>query len=59
MGSRSFYDPTVEHMAKLSGSWTASYSGGKDSTALVTWVEWLRRTGMIQCDPPENERTLL
>lgn len=48
-----FYEPTAEHIAKLSGSWTASYSGGKDSTSLVTWIEWLRRTKQIECPHPK------
>lgn len=32
--------------------WICSYSGGKDSTSLVTWIEWLRRIGMVRCDTP-------
>lgn len=32
--------------------WVASYSGGKDSTSLVTWIEWLRRTGQVRIDAP-------
>lgn len=32
--------------------WIASYSGGKDSTALCVWIEWLRRIGLVQCDTP-------
>ena len=48
-----FYEPTAEHIAKLSGTWTASYSGGKDSTSLVTWIEWLRRTKQIDCPQPK------
>jgi hypothetical protein len=47
---KNFYDPTPEHLAKLSGPWCASFSGGKDSTSLVTWVEWLRRAGWITAD---------
>jgi len=48
-----FHEPTAEHIAKLSGNWTASYSGGKDSTSLVTWIEWLRRSGQIDCQHPQ------
>lgn len=29
-----------------------SYSGGKDSTSLVTWLEWLRRTGQLEVSNP-------
>lgn len=50
---KSFYEPTPEHIAKLSARWTASYSGGKDSTSLVTWIEWLRRSGQIDCPHPK------
>lgn len=48
-----YYDPSPEHIAKLSGSWTASFSGGKDSSSLVTWVEYLRRSGQIDCQHPK------
>lgn len=48
-----FYSPTPEHLAKLSGPWCACYSGGKDSTSLVTWVEWLRRSGQISVARPQ------
>lgn len=48
-----FYEPTPEHIAKLNGPWCASYSGGKDSTSLVTWIEWLRRTGQISVAKPQ------
>lgn len=44
---RAFYEPTGEHLGKLSGPFCASFSGGKDSTSLVTWVEWLRRSGWV------------
>jgi len=50
---RNFYDPKPNDLEKLSsGSWCAAYSGGKDSTSLVTWVEWLRRSGWITADNP-------
>ncbi len=45
---RNFYDVTPECLAKLNGEWCVSWSGGKDSTAVVTLIEYLRRTG--QCD---------
>jgi DNA sulfur modification protein DndC len=45
--------PSKETLAVLNGRvWVCSYSGGKDSTALVTWVEWLRRVGMVKCETP-------
>ncbi len=48
-----FYEPSAELLAKLSGPWSASYSGGKDSSSLVTLVEWLRRTGQIDVSHPQ------
>lgn len=48
-----FYDIDHEQRVKLSGSWCASYSGGKDSTSLVTWIEWLRRTKRILAPCPQ------
>jgi 3'-phosphoadenosine 5'-phosphosulfate sulfotransferase (PAPS reductase)/FAD synthetase len=53
---REYYEPTADHLDKLAGDWCASYSGGKDSTALVTWVEWLRRSGQIQKARPQLVR---
>jgi len=45
--------PSKETLSTLNDrQWIASFSGGKDSTALVTWVEWLRRIGMVKCDTP-------
>lgn len=49
---KSFYEPTQEHLTKLSVPWCCSFSGGKDSTALVTWIEWLRRAGWITVERP-------
>jgi DNA sulfur modification protein DndC len=47
------YCPTTETLAVLNDrTWLCSYSGGKDSTALVTWIEWLRRVGMVRCQTP-------
>lgn len=48
-----FFEPTNEHIHRLSGEWCCSYSGGKDSTSLVTWIEWLRRTGQITVESPK------
>lgn len=48
-----FYEPTSEMLAKLNQPWCASYSGGKDSTSLVTWIEWLRRSGQIAVKRPQ------
>lgn len=51
--SRRFYEPSDEALALLNGKkWICSYSGGKDSTSLVTWIEWLRRTGQVDVDEP-------
>lgn len=52
-----FYEPTAEHLTRLSEPWCASYSGGKDSTAMVTWVEWLRRSGWVTVDRPKLVRS--
>lgn len=48
-----FYEPTPEQIANLGCQWCASYSGGKDSTSLVTWLEWLRRTGQLNAPTPK------
>jgi DNA sulfur modification protein DndC len=53
----SFYEPTAEHIEKLSQPWVASFSGGKDSTTMVVWVEWLRRAGRIVIDRPRLVRS--
>ena len=45
--------PSKDTLAVLTDrEWIASYSGGKDSTTLVTWVEWLRRSGLAKCHAP-------
>ncbi len=45
--------PTIDILAILNGRrWCCSYSGGKDSTTLVTWIEWLRRTGFVRIEQP-------
>ncbi len=48
-----FYSPTSEQIERLSGPWCASYSGGKDSTSVVTLAEWLRRTKQIPAGRPQ------
>lgn len=50
---RPYSEPDDEQLTKLSGAWCCSYSGGKDSTSLVTWIEWLRRSGQIMVDRPQ------
>lgn len=47
-----FYEPTIEAIERMSGEWCASFSGGKDSTSVVTWIEYLRRSGQIECPNP-------
>ena len=49
---KSFYQPTSEHLSRLTSDWSCSYSGGKDSSSLVTWIEWLRRAGWISVKRP-------
>lgn len=45
--------PSKDVLSVLNGrQWVCSYSGGKDSTSLVTWVEWLRRAGFVRCNTP-------
>lgn len=45
--------PSNETLSVLNDRrWICSYSGGKDSTALVTWIEWLRRVGLVRCETP-------
>jgi len=48
-----FFIPTKLTLRVLNETnWMASYSGGKDSTSLVTWIEWLRRVGMVKVETP-------
>jgi DNA sulfur modification protein DndC len=54
---RTFYEPTAEHLTKLAGPWCCSFSGGKDSTALVTWIEWLRRAAWLDVAKPQLVRS--
>ena len=56
-GATLFYLPSADQLAALAGPWCASYSGGKDSTAMVTWLEWLRRSGRLQADRPRLVRS--
>lgn len=49
---KSFYHPTPETLVMLDGDWVCSYSGGKDSTTLVTWIEWMRRYGWVDVPSP-------
>ena len=51
--TKAFYEPDSDILSKLSSSWCASYSGGKDSTSLITWIEWLRRTKQITVERPQ------
>lgn len=45
--------PSKETLNVLnSRPWICSYSGGKDSTTLVTWIEYLRRVGMANVKTP-------
>ena len=45
--------PSKETLSVLNDrTWICSYSGGKDSTAMVTWVEYLRRAAMIDVKTP-------
>lgn len=52
-----FYHPAAEHLEWLSQPWSCSYSGGKDSTSLVMWIEWLRRSGWITVERPQLIRS--
>lgn len=48
-----FYTPSAETLSVLNHrQWICSYSGGKDSTSLVTWIEWLRRSGQMTYAEP-------
>jgi hypothetical protein len=45
------YVPSKETVSVLNDrEWICSYSGGKDSTSLVTFIEWLRRIGLVRCE---------
>ena len=48
-----FYLPSKYTLNVLNThKWVACYSGGKDSTSLVTWLEWLRRVGWLNIKTP-------
>ena len=49
---RRFYEPIAEQLSRLDVPWICSYSGGKDSTSLVTWMEYMRRMGWITAPKP-------
>ncbi len=54
MGLDSFYHPTPDCLDVLNTKqWICSYSGGKDSTSVVTWIEYLRRSNQIQVEKPK------
>jgi 3'-phosphoadenosine 5'-phosphosulfate sulfotransferase (PAPS reductase)/FAD synthetase len=47
------FAPSKETLEVLNGqNWIANYSGGKDSTTVVTWIEYLRRIGMVKVVMP-------
>lgn len=47
-----FYEPSQHTLEVLNNRpWVASYSGGKDSTTVVTYIEWLRRIGLVTANP--------
>lgn len=52
-----FHEPTIETLERLACDWCCSYSGGKDSTAMVTWIEYLRRCGWIDAPSPKLVRS--
>ena len=48
-----YYHLVPSTKAVLEGDiWIAGFSGGKDSTAMVTWIEWLRRSGQLKVEKP-------
>lgn len=45
--------PSKETLSVLNKrQWVCTFSGGKDSTTVVTWIEWLRRTGIVKVKTP-------
>lgn len=45
--------PNIQTLGILNNRpWVCSYSGGKDSTTLVTWIEMLRRIGLVTAPTP-------
>lgn len=51
--SKAFYDPTPETLGLLANECSSSFSGGKDSSCLVSWIEWLRRAGWVTIQTPK------
>lgn len=48
-----FYDLTPSTKEILeTNEWCAGFSGGKDSTSMVSWIEWLRRSKQIKVKKP-------
>lgn len=48
-----FYMPSKYTLGVLNDNkWVACFSGGKDSTSMVTWLEWLRRVGLLNVKNP-------
>lgn len=48
-----FYTPTKRILEVLNRrKWVACYSGGKDSTSLVMYLEWLRRAKLLTVEKP-------
>lgn len=49
----SFYTlaPSTKEILEAN-EWCAGFSGGKDSTSMVVWLEWLRRSGQIIVTKP-------
>lgn len=52
-----FYEPTESMLAELSTPWIGAYSGGKDSTSMVTWIEYLRRGDFLHVTKPRLVQT--
>jgi DNA sulfur modification protein DndC len=50
---QSFYDPNAEQLTRLDSNWVCAFSGGKDSTSLVTWMEYLRRSNWLTVPKPK------
>lgn len=50
--AKMWYEPNQEQLTRLDVPFICAYSGGKDSTSLVTWIEYLRRAGWITCKTP-------
>jgi len=53
IAQKPFYFPSAELLAVLSGDWCGAFSGGKDSSAMITLIEWLRRSGWVTAKNPK------